>query len=764
MKNYFLRYSRVAVVAVSSLGWSLIALASSFIVKDIRVEGLQRIEPGTVFAYLPIKAGDDMTDEKSAQAIQALYATGFFNDVKLEKQNNVLIVRVVERPSIVSVNFLGIKEFDKDTLKKALAGVGIQEGNYFVRSQIERAEQELKQQYLSRGFYAAQVHTIVTPLERNRVGVQFDVTEGPKAEISRIEFVGNKVFPTSVLRDQIELGTPNWLSWYTKNDLYSKDKLLGDLERLRSFYMNRGYLDFNIDSSNVSMAPDKKSMYLTIALHEGEAYKISSVKLDGEMLGKKDAIQKLILLKAGDVFSQAKMQESSKAISALLSGYGYAFAAINVQPELDKEKHQAKLTFFINPNHRVYVRQINITGNTRTRDEVIRRELRQFEKAWFDGDKVKLSKDRINRLGFFTNVDVSTEPVAGTRDEVDINVKVEEKKTGAFTIGLGLSSSGLMFQTGISEDNLFGSGQKLALNVNTAKDFRTATITHVDPYATVDGISRITNAYYSTSQPLLLNSSNSTFQVVSVGGNLKYGVPFSEVDTVFFGAGFEHTKIDLGSSAPQAYTDFVSQYGAVSNNVPVTVGWARDERDSSLAPTNGQYRQVSLEAGTPAGNLYYYRAYYQQQYFYPVNPGLILSFNGELGYGHGYGDRAFPIIKNYYAGGIGSVRGYETNTLGPMSNGVSIGGASELIGNFEVTFPLRISGYDRTVRLFTFVDAGNVFAEGQPYQLNQLRYSYGVGLSWLSPIGPLKLSFGLPFVKKAGDQYQRFQFQMGTAF
>ncbi|MBU6491722.1 MAG: outer membrane protein assembly factor BamA [Burkholderiales bacterium] len=766
-KKYHLLPKTLVTAVLAAYGLAAHAV-TPFVVKDIRVEGLRRIEPGTVFAYLPVKTGELFNDEKGTEAIRALYATGLFSDVSVEEApGDILVIHVDERPAISSVDFLGIKEFDKDALTKALSAVGLAVGQSFNRNLLDKAEQELKRQYLTRGYYAAEVKTTVTPMDSNRVGIQFSVTEGPKAEIRQINFVGNKAFSASDLRAEMELGTPNWFSWYSKNDLYSKEKLTGDLEKLRSFYLNRGYLEFNIDSTDVSITPDKQSMYLTLNLHEGEPYKVSGVKVVGDMLGKRDAIEKLVQLKAGDTFSAAKLQGTTKAITSMLGNYGFAFASVSAQPQVDRKNHTVALTLVVDPGRRFYVNKINIVGNSRTRDVVIRREMRQLESSWFDAAKLKLSKDRINRLGYFTDVDVTTQPVAGSPDQVNITVKVKEKPTGTINVGAGFSSTDKVVLTaGISQDNVFGSGTSLSMNVNTGKTYRTLTVTQVDPYFTVDGISRITDLYYRTYQPLLLTS-NSDFRINTTGGSLKFGIPFSENDTVYFGIGMEQTKLHLTNdgTTPQRYIDYANQFGYVSNNYPFTIGWSRDTRDSALVPTEGHYQQANIEVGTPIGTTKYYRAFYQHQFYYPIARGYTLSMNGEIGYGHGFGGEPFPIFKNYYAGGIGSVRGYSPSSLGPHdTNGDPLGGASELIGNIEMSFPLPGTGYDRTLRVFTFLDGGNVFDEGQPYKLNELRYSYGFGLSWISPIGPLKISMGFPLVRKAGDQYQKFQFQVGTSF
>ncbi|MEX3611590.1 MAG: outer membrane protein assembly factor BamA [Burkholderia sp.] len=741
---------------------------SPFIVKDIKIEGLQRVEAGSVFAYLPIKQGDTFTDDKASEAIRALYATGFFNDVKIATEGSVVIVQVQERPAVSSIDFTGIKEFDKDNLTKALRAVGLSQGRYYDKSLVDKAEQELKRQYLTRGYYAAEVTTTITPVDTNRVSILFSVAEGPSAKIRQINFIGNKTFSTSMLRNEMQLSTPNWFSWYTKNDVYSKEKLTGDLENVRSHYLNRGYLEFNIDSTQVSISPDKKDMYLTLTLHEGEPYTISSIQLSGNLLDRQAELQKLVKIKASERFSAEKLQATTKAIVDKLGEYGYAFATVNAQPNIDQASHKVALTLVVDPSHRVYVRRINVVGNTRTRDEVVRREMRQLESSWFDSGRLALSKDRVNRLGYFTDVNITTVPVEGTSDQVDVNVKVTEKPTGAITLGAGFSSTDkVVLSAGISQDNVFGSGTSLSVNVNTARSYRTLTVTQVDPYFTVDGIKRITDVFYRTYQPLYY-STNSSFRIITAGSDTKFGIPFSEVDTVFFGVSFEQNRLDVDSDTPQSYQDYVQQFGRVSNSVPLTIGWSRDARDSALIPSRGYLTQANAEYGAPVDKIQYYKIDVQTQYYYSFARGFILGLNFQGGYGNGIGN-AYPIFKNYYAGGIGSVRGYEPSSLGPRDSKTidPIGGSKMVVGNIELTFPLPGTGYDRTLRVFTFFDGGNVWGNapgGTSTGANGLRYGYGMGLAWISPIGPLKLSLGFPLQKHEGDQYQKFQFQIGTAF
>ncbi len=759
--------------ALTFFGMSTAALGASatepFVVKDIRIEGLQRIEPGTVFSYLPIKQGDTFTDDKASDAIRALYATGFFNDVRISADGDVLVVQVAERPAIGTIDFAGVHEFDKDNLTKALNSVGLSPGRYYDKALVDRAEQELKRQYLTRGYYAAEVTTTVTPLDRSRVGLLFSVVEGPSAKIRQINFIGNKAFSESTLRDEMQLSTPNWFSWYTKNDLYAKDKLSGDLENVRSYYLDRGYLEFNIESTQVSLSPDKKDMYLTIMIHEGEPYTISGVHLSGDLLDREAELKKRVGVKAGQRFSATKLKDTTKAIVDKLGEYGYAFATVNALPRIDQAHHTVDLTLQVDPGRRVYVRRINITGNTRTRDEVIRREMRQIESAWFDSNRLALSKDRINRLGYFTDVDVSTVPVEGTNDQVDVDIKVTEKPTGTITLGVGYGSGeGPIISAGVSQDNVFGSGTSLSLNVNTSTTYRTLTVSQIDPYFTIDGIKRITDVYYRTTEPLYYASTTDTsFRIISMGADTKFGIPFSETDMVYFGLGVEQDRLDIDSTTPQTYIDYVNDFGRVSNIVPVTVGWSRDSRDSALVPSRGYFAQANAEYGTPIGTASYYKADLQAQYYYSFARGFVLGLNFQGGYGNGLDGKPYPIFKNYFAGGIGSVRGYEPSSLGPRDATTNdpIGGSKMIVGNIELTFPLPGTGYDRTLRVFTFVDGGNVWGtEGNSVGADGLRYSYGAGLEWISPIGPLKLDVGFPIVHHTGDQYQKFQFQIGTSF
>ena len=753
-----------------------VGAAESFIVRDIRVEGLQRVEPGTVFSYLPVQVGETFTEEKGAEAIKALYSTGFFRDVQIQAQGNVLIVIVEERPTISRIEFTGMKEFDQENIRKSLKAVGVGEARFYDKALIDKAEQELKRAYVGKGLYAAEIVATVTPLERNQVAVYFNIDEGPVAKIQEINFIGNEAFSESTLRSEMQLRTGGWLSWYSKDNLYSKQKLTADLETIRSYYLNRGYLEFIIESTQVSITPDKKGVYLTISIREGKMFTVKDVRLAGETLGKEAEFMQLVVLKPGDTFSSARLTESTKAIAEILGSYGYAFASINPQPDVRRELSEVDLTLVIDPGRRIYVRQVNISGNAKTRDVVIRREMRQFESSWFDSDKIDLSKKRLGRLGYFTDTDISTEDVPGSPDQVDVNVAVKEKPTGAVTLGAGFSTTEkLILSAGVNQDNAFGTGTAVGLNFSMGKINQNLTLSNYDPYFTEDGISRYTDLYYRSSKPLYYVG-DTDYQVKSVGSNIKLGVPYTEVDRIFFGTGFEVFQINTTSNTPQPYLNYAESYGIAAPgypatlntyNVPLTVGWSRDGRDSAMIPSTGSLEQLSVEVGTPVANMTFYRLYGQYQKYHSISKGQILSFNGEVGYGQAYGNNPYPITKNYYVGGIGSVRGYSPGSLGPQYYNVNTyqnqptGGQSKIVINGEYTFPVPGSGVDKTLRLFTFVDGGNAFGENMNLVLN---YSYGMGISWISPLGPLKFSYGIPYKPYPTANVQRLQFQVGTAF
>ena len=735
-----------------------------FVVRDIRVEGIQRIEAGTVFSYLPVKVGETMTDEKAAAAIKALFATGFFKDVRLEVQRDVLIVMVEERPAVSQIDFIGNKEFDKDALQKGLREIGLAEGRSFDKALLDQAEQEIKRQYLARGRYGASVVTTVTPLERNRVGVSFSINEGDVTKIRQINIIGNKAFAEKDLLQLFVLQTPGWLTWYTKNDQYSKQKLSGDLESLRSHYLNNGHLEFTIDSTQVSITPDKKDIYITINITEGERYTVSDVKLGGVMLLPEAEMRGLIQLKPGDTFSRQKLSESTKQITDRLGNEGYAFANANSVPELDKAAKRVALTIMIDPGRRVYVHRINISGNTRTRDEVIRREMRQLEGGYYDSDKIQKSKQRLDRLVFFTVVDVYTPAVPGTSDQVYVNFKVKENPTGAVTVGAGFSSSEKLILSGsITQENIFGSGKHVTANFSTSKINRNIGLSYTDPYYTVDGVSRGFDVYNRRTDASMLGLGYYTTS--TLGGAVRYGVPLTEVDNLGFSLGAENTKLGVNDTSPLEYQNFVKIFGDNNTSIPGSIGWIRDQRDSALVPTKGTMIRANLETGLPGGTLKYYKITEQVQWYYPLSRTYTLMLNGEIGAADGLGGKPLPFYKNLYAGGVGSVRGYDSYSLGPRDSlDAILGGTKRLVGNAEVLFPMPGTGMDRSMRLSVFLDGGQVYGANEKMHLSELRYSTGLSFIWNSPMGPIRLSYGKPLNAKAGDKIQHLQFQLGQVF
>mgnify|MGYP003417291202 FL=1 len=763
-----------ALLTVAQMAWAL----EPFKVQDIRVEGLQRVEAGTVFASIPVRVGDEYDDEKGTAAIRALFALGLFKDVRLEANGDVLVVVVEERPTIANVEFVGTKEFDKKALQQSMRDVGLAEGRPFDKALADRAEQELKRQYISRSLYGAEVVVTVTPIERNRVNLTFSVVEGKAAKINEIRIVGANAFSESTLKKQMDQDTGGWMSWYTKSNRYARSKLNADLETLRSYYLKRGYIDFRIDSTQVAISPDKKNISLVINIHEGERFVVSDVRLEGNYLDREDEFKSLVKIKPGQPYNAELVTDTTKAFADHFGNFGFAFARVEAIPEIDRENNRVSFVLQAEPSRRAYVRRIQVAGNERTRDEVIRREFRQYESSWYDGEKIKLSRDRIDRLGFFTEVDMDTQEVPGSPDQVDLVTTVKEKPTGSVTLGAGFSSAEkVTLSFGIKQENAFGSGNYLGIDVNTGKYNRTLVVSTTDPYFTQDGVSRTIDLYYRTSRPYSYVvddtevGTSDMYKILSKGASIRFGVPFSELDTVYFGAGIEQTSIKSGQYMPLYFTPYA---GKSNTAIPLTLGWGRDSRDSALAPNEGRYQRLNAD-WSMAGDLKYIKANYQFQQYIPITKAITFAFNTEIGWGKGLGGKEFPVFKNFYAGGLGSVRGFDQGSLGPRSycyQGEAtpctsysfVGGAKMAVMNFELIAPFPGNGNDKTLRWFTFFDMGNVFGENDPIRTNELRASAGIGLSWISPLGPLRLAWATPVRKKPQDKLQKIQFQIGTSF
>jgi len=742
--------------------------ADPFQVEDIRIEGLQRAEPGNVLATLPFRVGETFSDEKGTLAIRNLFATGLFKDVRIEVSGKVVVVVVEERPLISAVNFVGIKEFDKETLRKALKDIGLAEGRPFDKALADRAEQELKRQYINKSLYGAEVVTTVAPAERNKVNLNFTVIEGDVAKIKELRIVGAQAFDQSTLKDQIDLSEPNYMSWYTKSDRYSQAKLNADLENLKSYYLSNGYLEFRVDSTQVAISPNKQDISITINITEGARFVVSEVALEGFYLSRDNEFKSMVTIKPGQPYNITDVVQTTKAFSEYFGNFGFAFARIEQQTDINREKNQVKIILQADPSRRAYVRRINIAGNERTKDEIIRREFRQMESSWYDGDKIRLSRDRVDRLGYFTEVLIDTQEVAGTTDQVDINLKVVEKPTGALQLGAGYSSAEkLFFSFGISQDNFFGTGNSLGIQVNTSSYNKIYQLNTTDPYFTEDGVSRTLSLYQRNTKPYLATSGD--YNLETSGAGLSFGIPFAEKDTVFVGLAYEQNKITVGNQLPLAYQQIIDEYGNIINSVPLTIGWARDSRDSMLAPNKGRLIRFNSEIGV-GGDMRFYKNNVQIQEYWPLTKKYTLAVNAEIGYGSSYNGKTYPVFKNYYSGGLGSVRGFQQGRLSTdaaaTNENFAVGGAKKILLNTEFLVPFPGVGSDKTLRLFTFIDAGNVFLDNEDIDLAQIRTSAGIGLSWISPVGPLRFAWAKPLKKFATDEtrMQPFQFQIGTAF
>ncbi len=734
-----------------------------FVVEDIRVEGIQRTDAGTVFTYLPVKVGDTMDNERASEAIKALFKTGFFNDVRLDRSGNVLVVIVQERPAIADIKVTGSKQFPAKQLEEGLRQVGLKESRIFDRALLNKAEQEIKSQYISAGRYGVQVETTVTPLERNRVALSFSIFEGRVAKIREINFIGNEVFDDATLLDEFSLTTPGLMTWYTDSDQYSRPKLQADLESLRTYYLNRGYIEFSIDSTQVSISPDKENIYITINVTEGNKYTVKSIDLAGDLVVPAEELKALVKVAPGEVFSREDLTETTKLISDRLGDEGFAFAAVNAVPELDRERREVAFTLYIDPGRRVYVRRVNISGNSSTRDEVIRRELRQLESAWYSTKKLNRSRQRVDALGFFSEVQVDTPPVPGTADQVDVDIKVTERATGNLNFGIGYSTTEKVVVTAsLAQQNIMGSGNALSFTINSGSVNQTYALAYTNPYYTDDGVSRGFDLYRRDLDSTSL--SVSPFTTSTTGLGVRFGVPITEFDRINYGLAYEKTDIGVFADSPPRYIDYVNEFGDVTDAYPLTVGWSRDKRDSVIYTTAGTVQRLNGEVSVPLGDLSYYRLTYQLQWYYPLSKKLTLLTEGRVGYADGYNNQSLPFYKNFYAGGVNTVRGYATATLGPKDvNGDALGGSRQVIGTMELLFPVPGLDKDRSSRLAAFVDAGMV-GETYDYIFSEIRYSTGLAFSWFSPVGPLRISFAWPINDQPGDDTERIQFTLGSMF
>ncbi len=743
------------------------AFAESFVIKDIRVEGLQRISAGTVFNFLAVKVGDEMSDDDAKSIIRTLYKSKYFSDVGVEEMDGVLVIKVTERPAVSSIEFVGNKDLDSAELLKSLSQIGFSEGQVFEQAMLERVELELQRQYFSRGKYGVTIESEVTPLSRNRVGIRITMAEGIVATIGAINIVGNTSYDDDELKVDFQSSTGGYLSFITNDNQYSRQKLSADLETLRSFYLDRGYVDFTVESTQVAITDDKKQMYITINISEGNQYRVKEIRLAGDLIVAEEELFDRVVIKKDALFSRKAITKSTELLTNRLGDDGYAFANVNAVPNIDRENKQVSLTFFVDPGRRAYVRRINISGNSKTRDEVLRREMRQQESSWISTTNVEQSRARIQRLGYFEDVNVETVPVAGTVDQVDLEFGVTEMASGSLSAGLGFSQSdGLIFNANVTQKNFLGSGKHISFGFNNSSVNTVYSFGYTNPFVTVDGISQGFNAFYRKSDAGEANLSN--FTTDQFGGDVNFGIPISEDNRIRLGVGFEDTTINLGTDPAQVHRDFIAREGDNFQAIPLTLGWSRDTRDSSVLPTRGMAQSVSLEVATPIGSLQYYKLRYKTSWFTPITDSLTFAMKGNFGYGEGYGDtEELPFFENFYAGGIKNVRGFKANTLGvkDTANGDALGGNMLVAGGAEIIFPVPfLKKQLRSFRLSAFTDVGNVYSDAQDFDTGLLRYSAGISAIWISPFGAMSFSFAQPFNEQEDDETESFQFSLGSTF
>ncbi|MEO7066702.1 MAG: outer membrane protein assembly factor BamA [Rhodanobacter sp.] len=800
-----------ALILLASLSANAFAF-DPFTVSDIRIDGLSRISAGTVYNYLPVNKGDQMTNDEAQRAIRALYQTKFFSNVELDREGDILVIKVTERPSIAKLTLRGNKDIKTDDLKKGLKSIGLVEGETFDRLALDNVQQELIRQYYNRGKYNVSVTPHVTKLDRNRVAVEIEIREGKAAKIKELNIVGNTIFTDKAIRDGFESGTTNWLSWYSKNDQYSREKLSGDMEKLQSYYMNRGYADFAVDSTQVTIAPDKRDMYIAASIKEGEVYKVSDVKLLGNLILPEATMRQLVYVKKGQTFNRAAVEASTKSIKGILANIGYAYAKVTSIPKLDKEKRTVDLTLYVEPGQRVYVRRIIFQGNTRTEDNVLRREMRQLEGSWYSQAALDRSKVRLQRLGYFKTVEIDKTRVPGTQDKVDVNVKVEEQSAGSMQFGVGYSQySGIILNASVSQNNLFGSGDSFSVSGSRSTYSTSYSLNYYNPYLTDDGVGLGYNAAYSKTDYGNLNSNEfADYSTSSISFSSYLGIPITETDGLRVGLGLSSNKVNLiPGFSPQVLIDYQNQLGkSTAHSWTGTLGWNHDTRNGYWAPTRGGLISASTDIALPGSTVQYWKLTGEANHYWPIGRGFVLYLDGQVGYGKTYGSNGisdsefetlkanttdhtltdlrndFPFWQNFYSGGVRDVRGFQDNTLGPRvcvvgqptAKGVCtagpslyaqpIGGAFKVLGTAEMYLPLPFLKDINTARVSLFVDAGNAYKNYQSFDASTLRASAGVSLHWQAPIGPLIISLAVPFRTQPDDSHyeERIQFTFGSQF
>lgn len=752
------------------------AAADEFTVSDIEVEGLQRVSAGNVFSAFPVDIGESLTDQELAEAIRNLFKTGLFTDIEAYRDEGTLILEVRERPAIASIEIEGNKEIETDALMDALSSAGMQEGQVFRRATLERLELEILRSYVGQGRYNARVKATTEDRPRNRVAVRLDINEGDVAAIRHINIVGNDAFSDEELLDLFELRTSSWWNSLTSKDKYARERLSGDLETLRSHYLDEGYLDFNIESSQVSISPDKRDVFVAVSVTEGNQYTISDISLRGDLIVPEDELRELIEIEPGDTLSQSALTNTSERLSRRLGREGYTFANVNAVPESDSED-TASVTFYVEPGNRTYVRRINFEGNVTTKDEVLRQEMTQMEGGVASTDRIEFSKTQLERLGFFQGVQVDTTPVPGSDDLVDVTYSVEEQPTGSLSASVGFSQvSGVILGANISENNFFGTGKRVSIGANFSESIKSANFSYEDPYYTVDGVSRGFSLFARETD--FEEQDISSYLLDEYGGRLTFGYPIDRYTRLNFGVGYTLSKIKAGTYTADEVLAFIDEEGDSFGNYFLTGSWRRSTLNRGVLPTDGYSNSLSADIAVPGSDLTFYKLRYKGDSFWPLNDEetWIIRSRGELGYGDGYGDRSqMPFYEHFYAGGYGSVRGYRANSLGnrEITNNPydgedddPFGGNVLAEGSLELIVPTPFAGDTRSMRTSVFLDAGQVFdtTRGFDPDVGEIRTSVGVGFQWVTVVGPLAFSLAQPLTDQSGDDTQVFQFSLGQSF
>ncbi len=749
--------------------------ADEFTVSDIEVEGLQRVSAGTVFSAFPVSIGEPVDEMDLAGAIKDLFRTGLFTDIEASRDDSVLILTVKERPSITSIDIEGNKNIETPMLMDALSNAGLQEGQVFRRATLERLELEILRSYIAQGRYNARVNAKAEDQPRNRVAITLKINEGDVAAIQHLNIVGNEAFDDETLLDLLELRTTSLWNSLTNADKYARERLSGDLETLRSHYLDRGYIDFNIESSQVSISPDKQQVFIAISLNEGPQYTISDVKLRGDLIIEESELRDLIPIEEGDVFNRARMTAISERLSRRLGREGYAFANVNAVPE-PNDDNTAAVTFFVEPGKRAYVRRINFDGNVSTRDEVLRQEMNQMEGGVASTDRIEYSKTRLERLGFFETVDVETVPVPGSDDKVDVNYTVVEQATGSLSASVGFSqASGVILGANVSENNFFGSGKRVSFGVNVSDSIKSANFGYQNPYYTVDGVSRGFSVFARETD--FEEQDITSYLLDEYGGRLSFGYPTDQITRLNFGVGYTLSKVKAGVFTSQEVRDFIQNEGNDFNNYFLFTSWRRSTLNRGTLPTDGYSLSLSADVAVPGSDLTFYKLSQKTDFYQPLNDNQTWVFRArsEIGYGDGYDGRdVMPFYEHYYAGGYGSVRGYESNSLGPLATNAPndfsdpdpFGGSFLTEGSLELIFPTPFAGDSRSMRTAFFVDAGQVFDADRKFSptLDDVRVGVGVGFQWITAVGPLAFSVAKPLNDQDGDETQVFQFSLGQTF